>query len=68
MPKSTPTRQLVALAVAAEMLGVSSKTVRRRVADGQLRAYRVGKGRALRVTVADVEALLEPLPTLGGAA
>ena len=34
---------LVSLAVAAENLGVSVKTIRRRIADGTVRGYRVGR-------------------------
>ena len=34
---------LVSLAVAAESLGVSVKTIRRRISDGTVRGYRVGR-------------------------
>lgn len=49
---------------AAELLGVSTDTVRRRIADGSLAAYRVGP-RLLRVDRAAVEALAQPVPTVG---
>ncbi len=66
MPK-TPTRDEVLaakrsmdLARAAAYLGVSVKTLRRRIADGTLRAYRVGP-RAIRVTLEDLETLKTPI-------
>ena len=49
---------------AAELLGVSSRTIRRYIADGTLSGYRVGP-RNLRVALAEVEALLVPIPTAG---
>ena len=52
----------ISLQVAAEILGVSVDTVRRRIADGSLPAERIGP-RLLRVRRADVEALLAPVPT-----
>lgn len=51
---------------AADVLGVSTDTVRRRIADGSLAAYRVGP-RLLRVDRAEVEALAKPVPTVGDA-
>lgn len=54
-------RRLVTLETAAEYLDVSQLTVRRRIASGQLRAYRLG-ARAIRVDLADVDALLLPIP------
>lgn len=34
---------MVSLTVAAATLGISTKTVRRRIADGTVRGYRVGR-------------------------
>ncbi len=47
---------------AAAELGVSLATVRRRVADGSLPAYRLGNrpGAAVRIRRADLDALLVP--------
>lgn len=58
--KSQP--QYVPLSVAAEHVQVATKTLRRRIADGQLTGYRFGS-RLLRVDLAEVEALLRPIPT-----
>jgi excisionase family DNA binding protein len=55
----------ISLQAAAEKLGVSVDTVRRRIADGSLTAYRVGP-RLLRVDSDDVDALATPVPTAEG--
>ncbi|KAB1643171.1 excisionase family DNA-binding protein [Gulosibacter chungangensis] len=53
---------LVSLAVAAESLGVSVKTLRRRISDGTVRGYRVG--RLIRVDLDEVRnALVVEIPT-----
>lgn len=36
-------RRLVSLAAAAERYGISVKTLRRRISDGTIRGYRVGR-------------------------
>ena len=54
---------LVSLAVAAEQYGVSTKTLRRRISDGTVHGYRVG--RLIRVDLEDLsEHLVEEIPTL----
>lgn len=55
------------IAEAASRLHVSPKTVRRRIADGHLTAYRVGP-QLIRLDPAEVDALLRPIPTAGSAA
>lgn len=53
---------LVPLAVAAENLGVSVKTIRRRIADGTVRGYRVG--RLIRVDLGELRrSLVVEIPT-----
>lgn len=49
----------------AEYLNVTDRTVRNFVSRGLLPAYRVG-GRVVRFDARDVEALLRPIPTVGG--
>jgi excisionase family DNA binding protein len=49
---------------AAEWYGVSERTLRRRIAEGVLPAFRVGP-RSIRVTSDDVAALARPIPTAG---
>ncbi len=50
------------LADAAERTGVSVRTLRRRVSEGRLPAFRAGL-RLLRVRPEDVDRLMRPLPT-----
>ncbi|MBB2893087.1 helix-turn-helix transcriptional regulator [Flexivirga oryzae] len=59
---STPRRQFETLADAAERTGLSTRTIRRRIAAGQLPAYRSGP-RVLRVDPADVDRLMVLIPT-----
>jgi len=47
---------------AAKTLGCSTKTVRRYIADGRLTGYRMGP-RLIRLDMAEVAALLSPIPT-----
>lgn len=47
---------------AATRYGVSERTIRRRISEGKLPAYRVGP-RSIRVAAADLEALATPIPT-----
>ena len=54
---------LVSLAVAAESLGVSVKTIRRRISDGTVRGYRVG--RLIRVDMEELrKSLVAEIPTM----
>lgn len=55
------------IAEAAERIGVHPKTLRRRIAEGKLPAYRLGH-QIVRLNPADVDALLRPIPTAGVAA
>jgi excisionase family DNA binding protein len=55
-------RHLVSLAEAGALLNCSPRTIRRRIAEGELRAYRTGP-RLIKIDAADVEALLKPIPT-----
>jgi excisionase family DNA binding protein len=65
--KSTPSRRLGRITLAAEYLGVSDKTVRRMIASGRLTGYRVGN-RIIRVDLDEVEALLRRIPAAGDVA
>lgn len=54
---------LVSLAVAAERLGVSAKTIRRRISDGTVRGYRVG--RLIRIDMEELRrSLVVEIPTM----
>lgn len=52
----------LSLKEAAAWYGVSERTLRRRIAEGKLPAFRVGP-RSIRVTAEDVAALATPIPT-----
>ncbi|WP_131103816.1 helix-turn-helix domain-containing protein [Ornithinimicrobium sufpigmenti] len=69
MSKRTPftqtvvRRQFESLAEAAERTGLSTYTLRRRIAEGRLPAYRSGS-RIIRVDPQDVDRLLTRIPTV----
>ncbi|GAB3758810.1 hypothetical protein GCM10027599_26710 [Yimella radicis] len=63
----TPRRQLATIPDAAEYACVSTKTIRRRIASGDLTGYRMGP-RLLRVDLDELDALLKPIPTARGGA
>jgi excisionase family DNA binding protein len=50
---------------AAEYAGVDDKTIRRAIERGDLHAYRPRGTRVIRITAADLDAWLSPLPALG---
>jgi excisionase family DNA binding protein len=56
--------RLLSIEGAATYLSVSTKTIRRRIASGDLPAYRVGRNGPVRLRVTDLEAYLEPVTAL----
>jgi excisionase family DNA binding protein len=54
--------QYETVAQAAERTGVSTKTIRRRIAEGRLTGYRFGP-HLIRLHPAEVDALLRPIPS-----
>lgn len=65
-PSETP-RRWVTLNEAAEYLNVVPHTVRRYIAAGQLPAYRLAGRQTIRIKVEDLDAMMRPIPTAGGA-
>ena len=57
----TPTRRLIPLTEAAEILAVSVKTVRRYVAAGELDAVRLGR-RTIRIKTESLDRLIDTHP------
>ncbi len=57
-------RRLVSPAKAAEYAGVSHWTIRRRLSDGTLTAYRMGP-RLIRVDLNQIDAWVKVIPTVG---
>lgn len=51
------------IAEAAAYVGRHPRTIRRRIASGDLPAYRLGNSQAIVVDLADVDAMLRPIPT-----
>jgi excisionase family DNA binding protein len=60
MPRYKP-RLTTGIPGAAQRLGVDVKTVRRMIADGRLKAYRLNGDGLIRINVDDLEALLVPV-------
>lgn len=61
---TAPARRLASIADAAHYAACSRKTIRRRIADGTIPAYRFGR-RALRVDLDDIDSAMRPVPTVG---
>jgi len=61
------TARLLTLSDAADILGCSSKTIRRYIAAGRLTGYRVGP-RLVRVSADAVDSLMRRIPSAGDAA
>ena len=57
-------RRLVSINQAARLVDVSSRTIRRRIADGSITGYRFGP-RIVRVDLDEVDSLLKPIPAAG---
>ena len=49
------------IAEAAARMGVNPRTIRRRIADGHLTAYRLGP-RLIRLEISEVDAILRRIP------
>lgn len=54
----------VSIEDAAAMMSMSTVTIRRRISDGSIPAYKCG-GRLIRIRVDDLEAAMRRIPTLG---
>lgn len=60
--ESTKPGAFISLSAAADILGISVHTLRRRIAAGELAAFRSGS-RIIRVRVADLDHMLQRIPT-----
>ena len=52
----------LSLEEAAEIMSLSTRTIRRRISDGTIPAYHCGR-RAIRVRLDELEAALRPIPS-----
>jgi excisionase family DNA binding protein len=57
--------KLLSLAQAAELLGLSTRTIRRRIANGQLPAYRSGR-KVIRIKTTDLDRIFRRIPSARG--
>lgn len=62
--ESTKPGAFISLGAAADILGISVHTLRRRIAAGELAAFRTGR-RIIRVRVSDLERMLRRVPASG---
>lgn len=62
--ESTKPGAFISLSAAADILGISVHTLRRRIAAGELPAFRTGR-RIIRVRASDLEKLLHRVPSVG---
>lgn len=62
MRTHTAQRRLSSIPGAADYAAVSTKTIRRRIADGSLTGYRFGT-RVIRVDLNELDELLRPIPS-----
>jgi excisionase family DNA binding protein len=71
MARTAPTlnvdRRLASIEAGANYADCSKKTIRRRIADGSLNAYRFGP-RLLRIDLDELDGLMQRIPTAGGPA
>jgi len=65
-PRPAASRTWRSVEFGASYLDVSTRTIRRKIANGELRAYRVGG--LIRIDQADLDALIRPIPTAGNGA
>jgi excisionase family DNA binding protein len=67
MPAQTIASPWITLAEAAEYLRVTTRAIRRWIAEGKLNAYKLAGGHTVRLRRDEVEALLERMPTAASA-
>ena len=58
---------LITIAEAAALIRVHPRTIRRRIAEGSLTAYRVGP-HLIRLDAGELDAMLRPIPAAGAVA
>jgi excisionase family DNA binding protein len=61
---ATPRRRLASTTEAAIYADLSTRTIRRYIAEGRLPGYRVGP-RLVKIDLDDLDSLAQPIPTAG---
>lgn len=64
--QTTQARRLVSISQAAQYVDVHPMTLRRWISAGRVSAYRVGP-RLLKVDLVELDAMMRPIQTAGGA-
>lgn len=64
MAVQTTRRRLVSIQTAAEYVDLDARTIRRRISDGTLPAYRLGG--TIRIDLDDLDRALKAIPTVRG--
>lgn len=60
--KTLPTRRWFTQAEAADYYGVTDRTIRNMIRRGELRGYRLGRSRMVRLDRQELEKLVRPIP------
>jgi excisionase family DNA binding protein len=63
---AAPVPRYVSMGEAAELLGVTDRTIRNLISRGVLPAYRLGGKNRVRIKLSDVETALTRVPVTGG--
>lgn len=61
------TRRLASISAAADYADISTRTLRRYIAEGRITGYRVGP-RLVKVDLADLDRIVRPIPTASAGA
>lgn len=67
-PHLSPSRRWLTQSESAEYIDTTDRTIRNLISRGELPAYRIGRSRMIRIDRHDLDALLRPIPTVGGGA
>lgn len=65
-PQSRPSLRMLTLPEAAARVNAHPKTLRRRISEGHLVAYRMAGSRAIRIAAEDLDKLFSPIPAASG--
>jgi len=66
--KTVPTRRWFTQAEAADYYGVTDRTIRNMIRRGDLKGYRLGRSRMIRLDRQELERLVRAIPTADPAA
>lgn len=61
---SRANNNMLTIQATAELVGANPYTIRRAIAAGELKAYRLGNARAIRINPKDIDKWLNPVTSL----